>query len=189
MPKLTTSYEQRLINKRKITANGCWEWLGSVSNRYGTIRINSKTYRVHRVSYELFIAPITNGLSVLHKCDNPICFNPAHLFLGTQLDNMRDCAAKGRAHTPFCPPEMKARGDKNGMRLHPDCLAGEKNGRSKVSDESRKVIAIRKALGETAKALAEEYKLHMSQINRIARRFAPTDSLLIAEYARRTYVA
>jgi hypothetical protein len=84
-------------------AAGCWEWqAGKFRNGYGMFGAGrfpdgrSDTRYTHRVAYELTHGPIPNGLQVLHTCDNPPCCNPAHLQLGTHLDNMQDSARKGR---------------------------------------------------------------------------------------------
>ncbi len=76
----------------------CWEWqLTKSSSGYGIIcRLGHVNKSAHRLSYEMFIGQITNGLWVLHKCDNPLCINPDHLFLGTKDDNDADCKSKGR---------------------------------------------------------------------------------------------
>lgn len=77
----------------------CWNWIGAALNRgYGKISHNKKTRAAHRVSFEIAYGTIPVGLFVLHKCDNPLCVNPFHLFLGTQLDNMHDRNKKGRAN-------------------------------------------------------------------------------------------
>lgn len=71
----------------------CWGWRRKVNNHgYGRV---GDLY-AHRVSYEIHVGPIPAGLQVLHRCDNPPCSNPSHLFLGTVTDNMRDMWAKGR---------------------------------------------------------------------------------------------
>lgn len=86
----------RGIKKNKIS--GCWEWQkGLFSNGYGQISINGHGVGVHRISYSEFIGEIPKELQVLHECDNPICINPDHLFLGTQQDNMTDMVGKGRS--------------------------------------------------------------------------------------------
>ena len=78
----------------KHAEGGCWVWTGTRQVfGYGI----SLRYRLaHRVSWEIANGPIPDGLWVLHRCDNPPCVNPAHLFLGTQTENMRDMTAKGR---------------------------------------------------------------------------------------------
>ena len=88
---------ERFDAKFRVTP-GCWVWLAAIDSRgYGQSYIGGKPGRgSHRVSYELHVGPIPDGLHVLHRCDNRRCINPEHLFLGTHQDNMRDRNSKGR---------------------------------------------------------------------------------------------
>jgi len=75
----------------------CWDWLGAISRKgYGQFKYTNTMKSPHRISYEFFNGPFSSALHVLHKCDNPKCVNPRHLFLGTNQDNVDDKMRKGR---------------------------------------------------------------------------------------------
>lgn len=79
----------------------CWLWTASTgSNGYGQIMIEKRPRRTHRVSWELTYGPIDDNISVLHKCDDRLCVNPEHLFLGSQAQNIADMVQKRRHYTP-----------------------------------------------------------------------------------------
>ena len=77
--------------------NGCWEWIASLNrpNGYGQFGFNDKIWKAHRFSAKYFGNMDIDNLYVCHKCDNPKCVNPDHLYVGTQFDNMKDRSAKG----------------------------------------------------------------------------------------------
>jgi hypothetical protein len=123
----------------------CWIWVGGSVDvgGYGHLMANRRFLKVHRYSWELHNGAVPSGLCVLHRCDNPPCVNPAHLFLGNRTDNARDRTAKGR----------EARGEANGAsKLTPAIvreiriryLAGDcKNGMNALAREfSVTVVAV-----------------------------------------------
>ncbi len=83
--------------KYVLKKNNCWEWIGSTHpNGYGQFHFDGKPWKAHRFSWKLHYGEIPKCYGVLHMCDNTLCVNPEHLFLGTQKQNMCDCRDKGR---------------------------------------------------------------------------------------------
>jgi hypothetical protein len=95
--KIKINPKTRFWNKvNKKDKNKCWEWQAGKSNRYGAFKINGRTIGAHIFSWEIHNGKIPDGLFVCHKCDNPGCVNPDHLFLGTNKDNCDDRDKKKR---------------------------------------------------------------------------------------------
>ena len=98
------TFEERFWSKvKKSDPDKCWEWTATFDKRSGYGKISTTKHRnmaAHRASYEIHNSSIDNTLCVLHKCDNPTCVNPDHLFLGTKQDNNLDKLSKGRAAGP-----------------------------------------------------------------------------------------
>lgn len=130
----------------KVNKSGeCWEWTASLNTGYGQFSFNGKNVLSHRYSYVIH-HPLSIDLwehreiCVCHRCDNPKCVNPAHLFLGSLAENNKDCKEKGR----FIAGGL--------------CVKGEKNGQVKLTEtQVREIRDWWAAGGITQRKLAVEY--------------------------------
>lgn len=87
----------RLWSRSIITERGCWEWQGSKNTKcYGNVFCQGTRRMVHRLSYEIHTGPIPSGHLICHRCDNPSCWNPEHLWPGTPKQNSLDMSEKRR---------------------------------------------------------------------------------------------
>lgn len=130
---------------------GCHPWLAPGED-YGRLKVGEHMFMAHRFGYALYVGPIPPGMQVLHRCDNPPCQNTAHLFLGTNDDNIADKVAKGRQarHT---------------------LTRGMRSGSAKLTDDDvRQIRALYAAGGVSQRALAARYGLSQSAIGRLLNR-------------------
>lgn len=136
----------RYINK----TNDCWIWTkGKFDGGYGAFCIykNNKKRRIsaHRFSWLMYNGLIPDGLLVLHKCDNPPCVNPDHLFIGTTKDNMKDAKNKNRLKGPTL-----AAGEKNGHAKLTNKKVLEIRSKYKNNNITQKKLALQYSVGKTA---------------------------------------
>jgi hypothetical protein len=141
----------RIKAKILVAANGCWEWQASRTPLgYGQMRFRGTRELAHRAAWIVFCGPIPKDdsaygtLGVLHRCDNPSCVNPEHLFLGDQRSNAIDSVSK--------------------KRWGPRGCKGESHGRAIVTEEIVRAI---RASSETARQCAEKYGLSIGAIRHI----------------------
>jgi len=128
------------------TETGCMNWRGQVSNnRYGFLIHAGKRVGAHRMAWILTHGEIEAGLCVCHRCDNRLCVNVEHLFLGTHAENQQDKKVKGRARSTY----------------------GEGSHRAKITASQAVAIRHRAAAGETKTALAREFGISQTQASAI----------------------
>lgn len=148
---------ERFWNK-VFKTSGCWYWKASKRSGYGAFRFKGKIVSAHRFSYILTYGSIPFGKLVCHSCDNKICVNPSHLFLGSYRDNLIDSIQKGRII-------------KISVSSITRFLPGEKHPFHKLTD--KQVASIRKEYtkqGVTLKTIAKKYHVDKSLIWQIIRR-------------------
>lgn len=88
----------------ELTDEGCWLYSKLIMKGYGHLNVNGIKVPAHRISYQIHIGEIPNGMYICHKCDVRSCVNPNHLFIGTHLDNMRDMAKKNKLRKATMQP-------------------------------------------------------------------------------------
>lgn len=146
----TAYFLAKIADRITISEHGCWAWGGNrVKSGYGRVDFGGRKYILHRIIYKLCVGELATRVQACHKCDNPICCNPSHLFAGTASDNQRDSVAKGRNRTP---------------RLNGSAHPG-----AKITEDDVREIRRRAAEGPlgTKKALAEEYGVSQACISEI----------------------
>lgn len=137
-----------LLARAKVAENGCLEWQGATDGKYGLVQLH-KLVRTHRTMWEYHNGPIPPGMLICHKCDNPICMEITHLFMGTAQDNTDDMMRKGR------------HGCGRGER---PSVTGSKHPRAKLNEEQ--IIAIRNDT-RFAWQIAKDYNVSRSTISHV----------------------
>lgn len=141
---------------------------------YGMIqmKIDGKNGKrlAHRISYSIHIRPVSKSECVLHRCDNPECTNPAHLFVGTKRDNYHDMVTKGRRRLCYTPDHLPTplRGDDHWTRKRPsDVKRGESNGFSKLTEDQVRSIYSMRLNGLQAEEIARSFLIDPSTVGDI----------------------
>lgn len=169
-PQIVEQHRERFFSRVEIT-EGCWLWLGRRNDKgYGLFDANGRHFLAHRFSWQLHHGTSAGEKQLCHHCDTPNCVNPAHLFAGTQADNMQDMVRKGR-HWNKQGGARLATGDRNGARSHPERLArGERNGHAVLSTDQ--VVELRRlyATGRYRQVdLASRFGIKQQTLSKIVR--------------------
>lgn len=150
---------------------GCWIWTGALTNGtdgYGRHSMGGEVIGAHAASWLINHGPLAEGVCVLHKCDNPSCVRPDHLFVGDRGDNARDMAAKGRQWLQRNPKGMA--GDRHWARRKPELVKrGVAHSRSKLTEIQILEIRQQYADGATMKELGQLYDTTDTNICTIVR--------------------
>lgn len=155
----------------------CWPWLRAKSSRgYGRYRVGQRDARAHRAAYALAVRD-PGAMNVLHRCDNPPCCNPHHLWLGTHADNRHDAIRKERArysagddHYAKRRPDWVARGERHGSRTQPSSRArGERVGSARLTEQQVLMVRQMRRAGATQKAVAKQFGVSRGCIDGIDR--------------------
>ena len=137
----------------------CWPWIaGKSSAGYGTFAIEGRARRAHRVALAMAIGHIPEGYCACHKCDNPTCVNPAHLFAGTVADNNRDKTAKGRN---VRPPRDESKVNYS---------RGERSNFAKLTESAVRAIRAERETGAYLKDIAARWNIDKSSVSLIVNR-------------------
>ncbi len=138
----------------------CWPWIGAKNKRgYGVTSINWKQVTAHRLAFFYNSGQSIDGLCVCHRCDNPPCCNPEHLFLGTNADNTRDRDEKGR----------QSHGESHSQAVLPNRPRGESHYEAKITEAQ--VIEIRRCYvetNETLQSMADRFGLSYHALEKVA---------------------
>jgi hypothetical protein len=150
---------------------GCWFWVGGVCpGGYACLRVGSRTdgsrrgARGHVLSFEHYHGPVPTGMEVCHRCDQPSCVNPDHLFAASHRDNMRDAARKKRLG--------RARGLRNGAYTRPERrprTRGTRSGVAKLNDAVVTEMRALRAAGVHLRNLSAKFGVSESSVSRICR--------------------
>lgn len=150
----------------------CWPWRDAKSDRgYGLVRYRKRNWKAPRLAWVLTYESDPGKSFVLHRCDNPPCCNPAHLFLGTHEENMADMTAKGR-HVTRTRTDHLPSGDNHHARKHPEVMArGEGHGNAKLTEAEVRAIRATWDSGQSSiAALARSYGMSKYAITCVVHR-------------------
>lgn len=165
IPDFSEEFKARFFaNIPNGSPSECWEWLGHRTNRgYGTIKYHQVGFLAHRIALYLARKPAAQLMHACHRCDNPLCCNPAHLFWGTHKDNMDDMNRKNRCH--------RLRGDVHPSRLRPETRPrGDGHALAKLNTEQVLQIRELSKRGITQHAIAKVFSISRETISAIVRR-------------------
>lgn len=144
----------------RLGPDECWPWRLRLNGKgYGRFTVDFKTMMAHVASYLIVVGPIPDGLCVLHRCDNPRCVNPAHLFLGTRADNNADMRTKGRGVNP--PIGI------NSGTWTSEKVRGRKHPRARLSQGDLDRLLVLAAAGASTRDLARTFGLTIRHVNKL----------------------